>query len=215
MTATPQIRTIVSAPFEENTYLAWIPGRSECVVFDPGLEPDLILDALREESLTVAAILNTHGHADHIGGNEAMKKAFPERPLVIGAGDEVMLTDAMANLSALFGVPIVSPPADRTVVEGDVLEMAGFRLEVLEIPGHSPGHVVYILKGTPTLVFGGDVLMRNSIGRSDFPGGDHELLLSGIRTKLYTLPADTSVLPGHGPVTTVGFERKTNPFVRA
>jgi hydroxyacylglutathione hydrolase len=214
MTATPQIRTIVSAPFEENTYLAWLPGRQDCVVFDPGLEPDLIFDALRKEGLTVAAILDTHGHADHIAGNEAMKKAFAEAPLIIGAGDAIMLTDPIANLSALFGMPIVSPPADRTVDEGDVVEVAGFQFDVLEIPGHSPGHVVYVLKGTPTLVFGGDVLMRSSIGRTDFPGGDHEQLLTGIRTKLYTLPADTNVLPGHGPVTTVGYERKSNPFVR-
>jgi hydroxyacylglutathione hydrolase len=214
MTPPPQIRTIVSAPFEENTYIAWLPGRGDCVVFDPGLEPDLILEALRDEGLSVAAILDTHGHADHIAGNQAMKSAFPNAPLIIGAGDEIMLSDAMANLSALFGTPIVSPGADRTVTEGDVVEVAGLRLEVFEIPGHSPGHVVYVLRGTPTVVFGGDVLMRGSIGRSDFPGGDHEQLLDGIRSKLYSLPQDTTVYSGHGPVTTVGHERKSNPFVR-
>jgi glyoxylase-like metal-dependent hydrolase (beta-lactamase superfamily II) len=213
MTPPPQIRTVVSAPFEENTYLAWLPGRSDCVVFDPGLEPDLILDALRKEGLTVAAILNTHGHADHIGGNEEMKRAFPDAPLVIGSGDAVMLTNAMANLSAAFGAPIVSPPADRTVDEGDVVEVAGMSFEVFHIPGHSPGHVVFVLRGSPVIVFGGDVLFQGSIGRTDFPGGSFELLGSGIRKKLYSLPDDTVVYPGHGPKTTTGVERKTNPFV--
>src|SRR3974377_2291599 len=125
MVAPFSIRTLLSMPFEENTYVAWLPDRSDPGVISPGLEPDLILDVLRDEGLTVAAILNTHGHADHIGGNEAMKGALPDAPLRLRAGDAVMLTDAMANLSALFGVPVVSPPADRTVSEGDVVECAG------------------------------------------------------------------------------------------
>jgi glyoxylase-like metal-dependent hydrolase (beta-lactamase superfamily II) len=212
MTATPQIHTIVSMPFEENTYVVWQAGRTDAVVLDPGLEPDLILDLLREQGLTVAAILNTHGHADHIGGNEALKQAFPEAPLLIGVDDAPMLLDAEANLSAPFGVPITSPPADRTVVEGDVVEAAGLRFEVLDIPGHSPGHVVFILRGEPCRVFGGDVLFRGSIGRYDFPGGDGQRLIDGIRAKLFTLPPDTVVYPGHGPVTTVAYERRTNPY---
>jgi glyoxylase-like metal-dependent hydrolase (beta-lactamase superfamily II) len=99
------------------------------------------------------------------------------------------------------------------VSEGDVVELAGIRLEVLDVPGHSPGHVVFVWRDSPTLVFGGDVLFRGSIGRSDFPGGDHELLLRGIREKLFPLAPDTVVYPGHGPVTTVGHEKRTNPFV--
>jgi len=213
MSVQPQVRTIVSAPFDENTYLVWLPGNREAVVIDPGLEPDLILDALREEDLTPVALLNTHGHADHIGGNAALKQAFPQAPLIIGAGDENMLTDAEANLSAPFGMPITSPAADRTVAEGDVVETAGLRFEVREIPGHSPGHVVFLWQGPPPLVFGGDVLFRGSIGRYDFPGGDGRLLLSGIRRKLFTLPPGTVVYPGHGPVTTVGHEQQTNPFL--
>src|SRR5262245_21269570 len=112
---TPQLRTLVSMPFQENTYVLWLPGRADALVIDPGLEPDLILDCLREQGLTAAAILNTHGHADHIAGNEALKRAFPDAPLVIGARDEVMLRDAEANLSAPFGMPLTSPAADRTV----------------------------------------------------------------------------------------------------
>jgi hydroxyacylglutathione hydrolase len=208
-----QIHTIVSMPFEENTYVARIPGRSDALVVDPGLEPELILDYLQGEGLDVLAILNTHGHADHIGGNEALKHAFPKAPLIIGVNDANMLTDANANLSAPFGAAITSPPAERLVSEGDVVEAAGIRLEVLDVPGHSPGHVVFVFRDKPCQVFGGDVLFRGSIGRYDFPGSDGRLLLQGIRTKLYAFSTDTVIYPGHGPVTTIGHERRTNPFV--
>src|SRR5262245_52277342 len=132
MPPTPQVHTIVSEPFEENSYVAWLPGRTDAVVFDPGLEPELILDFLKEERLSVVAILNTHGHADHIGGNGVLKQAFPAAPLVIGGGDAIMLVDANANLSGPFGMPITSPPADRTVAEGDIVEAAGMAFEVRE-----------------------------------------------------------------------------------
>jgi glyoxylase-like metal-dependent hydrolase (beta-lactamase superfamily II) len=207
-----QVRTLVSQLFAENTYVVWLEGRSDALVIDPGLEPELILEYLAEQGLRPAAILNTHGHADHIAGNEALKRAFPDAPLLIGKGDEVMLSDAEANLSAFFDAPLTSPPADRTVVEGDILEFAGLQLEVLEIPGHSPGHVVFLWRGTPHHVFGGDVLFRGSIGRFDFPGGNGQLLVEGIRKKLFTLPGDTVVYPGHGPVTTIAHEKRTNPY---
>ena len=213
MTASSNIRTLVSMPFEENTYVVWRPGATACVVFDPGLQPELIEECLRAEGLTLCAILNTHGHADHIAGNEAMKRLAPEAPLVIGVGDAHMLADADANLSAGFGFAIVSPAADRIVKEGDSIEAAGLTFRVLDIPGHSPGHIVFVLEETPTRVFGGDVLFRGSIGRYDFPGGNGPQLLEGIRRKLFTLPADTVVYPGHGPVTTVGHEMRTNPYL--
>ena len=207
------ISTIVSMPFEENTYVVRRPGARTAVVVDPGLEPDLILNFLREEGLSVAAILNTHGHADHIGGNRALKQAYPAAPVVIGVDEQHLLTDANANLSAPFGIPITSPPADRAVRDGEAVEFAGILLEVLEVPGHSPGHVVFVVRGEPCLAFGGDVLFRGSIGRSDFPGGNGPLLLQGIRDKVFALPEDTVVYPGHGPVTTVGQEKRTNPFL--
>jgi glyoxylase-like metal-dependent hydrolase (beta-lactamase superfamily II) len=213
MTAPLQLQTVVSMPFDENTYVVWLSGRDDAIVFDPGLEPELILDMLREQGLRVAAIVNTHGHADHIGGNAILKEAFPDAPIVIGANDAVMLTDTEANLSAPFGFPVTSPPADRTVSEGDAVEVAGMTLDVLDVPGHSPGHVVYVYRSAPALVFGGDVLFRGSIGRTDFPGGSHAQLLRGIREKLFTLPDDTVVYPGHGPVTKVGYEKRTNPFL--
>jgi len=211
-----RIETIVSRPFDENTFIIWRADRSDCLVVDPGFEPDLILELLERERLTPAAVLNTHGHADHIGGNSTMKERWPDVPLIIGAGDASKLSDSMANLSAPFGFAIFSPPADRLVKEGDQVEAAGFDLLVREIPGHSSGHVVFICHGVdPVIVLGGDVLFSGSIGRTDFPDGDQALLLSGIRAKLYDLPDSTIVLPGHGEPTTVGREKTTNPFVRA
>ena len=208
-----EIHTIVSMPFAENTYVVRLPGRTDALVIDPGLEPDLILDLLQKTKLTPAAILCTHGHGDHIGGNAAVKAAYPQTPLLIGEKEADWLTDPWKNLSAMFGTPITSPPADQLVKEGDVIEFAGIRLEVLEIPGHSPGHVVFIYRESPLIVFGGDVLFQGSIGRTDFPGGSHTQLLKGIRTKLFTLPEDTMVYPGHGDRTTTGEEKRYNPFV--
>lgn len=207
------IRLIVSRPFDENTYVIWQEGRNEALVIDPGLQPEAILECLEQEELAVAAILNTHGHADHIAGNDAVKKAFPSAPLLIGEGDAAMLTDADLNLSTAFGLPILSPPADRTLRDGERIEYAGISLEIRHIPGHSPGHIVFVYHGTPIQVFGGDVLFAGSIGRSDFPGGSQRQLLEGTREKLLVLPPETEVYPGHGPDTTIGEEATSNPFL--
>ena len=210
-----KLAVVLSEPFMENTYLAWRPGGNDCLVFDPGLEPDKIFAALEQRGLEPALIIDTHGHADHIGGNAAMKERWPDCPLLIGRGDAPMLTDPWLNLSAQYGTQIVSPEADRLLDEGERVEAAGFSLEVRDIPGHSPGHIVLVDHDTsPVHVFGGDVLFAGSIGRTDFPGGSLVQLLTGIRDKLYTLADDTVVLPGHGPETTVGQERATNPFTR-
>jgi glyoxylase-like metal-dependent hydrolase (beta-lactamase superfamily II) len=211
----PEIKlaTIVSQPFGENTYIARLDGRDDCVVVDPGLEPEKIVRYLRKHELTPAALLNTHGHGDHIGGNGALKELWPRCPVVIGRDDASKLTDPIANLSASFGMSLVCPPADITVDEGDTYEAAGIEFQVRAIPGHSVGHVVYLWEGRePPLVFVGDVIFAGSIGRTDFPGGDHRGLVLGIRAKLFTLPDDTMLLPGHGPATTVGEEKRSNPF---
>ncbi|MEO2089278.1 MAG: MBL fold metallo-hydrolase [Gemmataceae bacterium] len=213
---TVHVRVVESAPFAENSYVVWADGRSEAFVIDPGFDPDAIVEVLTEEKLTLAAIVCTHGHVDHIAGNADLKAAYPDAPIVIGRGDAVMLTDPRANLSGNWGFHIVSPPADRLVGDGERLTVAGIELEVRTIPGHSPGHVVFVIHGaTPPLVLGGDVLFAGSVGRTDFPGGSFLQLKAGIEAKLWPLPDDTKVFPGHGPVTTVGEEKRTNPFVGA
>lgn len=209
-----QLGKVISQPFDENTYIAHLAGRSDCIVFDPGFDPEAILDYLREHSLTPAAILCTHGHSDHIAGNATLKREWPEVPLVIGVGDAPKLTDPRGNLSAMFGASLISPPADRTVDEPDLFKAAGLELEVLSTPGHSSGHVVFVCRHVePWHVFGGDVLFRGSVGRTDFPDGDFESLRAAIHDKLFVLPEDTIILPGHGPATTTGREKQTNPFV--
>lgn len=209
-----RIVPVESQPFAENSYLVWNDGSAEAFVIDPGFEPELIEEALAERGLKLMAIVCTHGHCDHIAGNAALKRSHPEVPIIIGSGDAPMLTDANLNLSGPFGFDILSPPADRTVTEGETFTVAGIPLEVFEIPGHSPGHVVYVIRDTqPVTVLGGDVLFRGSVGRTDFPGGSFEQLKAGIQRVLWKLADSTVVYPGHGPVTTVGHEKRTNPYV--
>jgi hydroxyacylglutathione hydrolase len=209
-----RLAVIVSAPFEENTYIAHLDGRSDCLIVDPGLEPDEIIAHLEREKLVPEAILITHGHSDHIAGNEEMKRHFPKCPIVVSHGDAPKLTNPALNLSAAFGAHLVSPPGDVLVREGETYSAAGFDLLVREIPGHSSGHIVFVVQGTePAIVFGGDVLFAGSIGRTDFPDGSFEQLAEGIWQKLFTMADATVVLPGHGPTTTVGAEKRGNPFV--
>lgn len=208
------ITPIVSVPFEENSYILAVNGRDDCIVVDPGLEPEKIMTFLDKKRLTPTALLNTHGHSDHIAGNAALKQRWPDARIVIGTHEAAMLTDPKLNLSAMFGLPIISPPADLTVCDGQTFEAAGLQIRVLEIPGHTPGHVVYLIEDhTPPWVLVGDVIFAGSVGRSDFPGGDFTQLATGIRAKLFTLPAETILWPGHGPSTTVGEEKASNPFV--
>jgi hydroxyacylglutathione hydrolase len=209
------IETVESAPFAENAYVLWKPGEASALVFDPSFDTWSLRRALESRGLSLAAILNTHGHADHIAGNRTMKEVYPEAPLYIGRNEAFLLRDPDANLSGPFGQPLVSPEADRLVSDGERIKLAGFELEVREIPGHSPGSVVFLCdEFDPHFVLGGDVLFSGSIGRTDL-GGDFPRLMQGIHAKLFTLPDSTVIYPGHGPPTTIGTEKRTNPFVGA
>lgn len=208
------LHCVVSEPFSENCYLVGLPGRQECVVIDPGFDVEAITNILREHDRVPEAILLTHGHADHIAGNEEMRTNWPDLPIWIGRGDAGMLSDAVANLSAPFGMPVTSPPADYLLDHHQNIRVAGLEFEVRDAPGHSPGHIVYVYRGSsPWVVFGGDVLFAGSVGRTDFPGGSFEVLKTSIEEQLFTLPDDTYVFSGHGRPTTVGREKQTNPFV--
>jgi glyoxylase-like metal-dependent hydrolase (beta-lactamase superfamily II) len=207
------LEAIVSAPFEEVCYLVWLKGRDDAIVIDPSFDTRSVLATLKRHHLTVAAILNTHGHIDHIAGNRSLKQAYPDAPLIIGRNESHLLESPEANLSGQFGLPLTSPAADRLLSDLEEIEIAGLRFLVREIPGHSPGSVVYCCNQfDPPFVLGGDVLFAGSVGRTDL-GGDLGLLLSGIREKLFELPDSTVVYPGHGPATTIGRERQSNPFV--
>ncbi len=210
-----EITTIVSQMFSQNAYILRRTDRQDCLIVDPSFDTQRILEYLLEHGYDVAAILNTHGHIDHIIGNEPMKLNFPAAPLIIGELDACKLTDAEANLSAGYGIELNSPSADKTVKHGERLSYAGISLETRFTPGHSAGHVVWVCRTAEVdLVINGDVLFAGSVGRTDFPDGNFQALEQSIQTQLYALPNDTLVLTGHGEMTTIGQEKLTNPFVR-
>jgi glyoxylase-like metal-dependent hydrolase (beta-lactamase superfamily II) len=208
------IHTIVSQAFAQNAYAAHLDGNDACVIIDPGFDAEAIEAQLNRHQLTPRAVLNTHGHIDHIAGNGWMKRCWADCPIVIGKEEADKLVDPESNLSGQYGMGLTSPPADVLVSDGDTYEAAGLVFDVVAVPGHSKGHVIYTWKGdTPWVVFGGDVLFRGGVGRSDFPDGNTELLFTSIRNKIFTMPGDTLILPGHGESTTVEAEKRHNPFV--
>ena len=214
----PEIRVMEVGPFGANCYLVTDSATRETVVIDPGAEGKSILKIIGEAGLKVVAIVNTHGHIDHVGADSAVREATGA-PVLIHQADAEMLRSPMLNLSALLpaGEGGRLEP-DRELAEGDRVAFGGLSLEVRHTPGHSPGGISLVLgrePELPSLCFSGDTLFAGSIGRTDFPGGDWDTLEASIRNVIYALPERTVVLSGHGPDTTVGREKKGNAFVKA
>lgn len=210
-----EVFRVVSQPFAENSYIVRRDGPPGCLVIDPGFEPDLIVSLLEQLRLEPEAVWLTHGHSDHIAGVAPLRQLWPRLPILIGHADAEKLTNPVANLSAGYGISVTSPPADTLLKHGERVGFGGLEASVVEIPGHSQGHLAFLFPTEPMLVFGGDILFHESIGRTDFPDGDFAALSAGIIEHLYSLPDSAIVLPGHGEPTTIGHEKTHNPFVSA
>jgi len=205
------VRTFTVGPVAENCHIAFRPGSDAAIVVDPGDEAPRLLDALAALRLDVAAILLTHTHFDHVGA---------VAPLARATGGEVwcpqlevpILADVMRYVPWPGIGPYESYEADRTITGGERLELAGLEIDVLFTPGHSPGHVAFHIPAEQA-IFSGDVLFKDSIGRTDLPGGDTPTLMRTLAELLDTLPDETVVHPGHMATTTIGRERAANPFL--
>lgn len=194
----------------ENCYIVGCEETMEVAVIDPGGNPQGIVKLLQDNNYKAIYIINTHGHIDHIGGNAGVKEATGAK-ILIHEKDSKMLTNPASNFSFLFGSKVVSPPADQFIDQGDIIKIGNtVELEVIYTPGHSPGGIC--LK-TGNTIFVGDTLFQGSIGRTDFPGGSHKQLIQMINEKLLCYDDEVVCYPGHGPATTIGYERNHNPFL--
>lgn len=195
--------------FQTNCYLVGSETTKEGIVIDPGSDPLVILDQVRRLDLKISLIVNTHAHLDHVMAIESIKRAT-EAKFALHADDLPILEQASAAAVQWTGKPVSVPTPDILLKDGDIVEAGDVKLTVIHTPGHSPGGICLYSDG---VVFVGDTLFNFSIGRTDFPGGNHQQLLNSIATRLFVLPDDTVVMPGHGPDTTIGFERQNNPFL--
>lgn len=202
-------------PFQENTYLLH-DDTKECVVVDPGCyerqEQEQLKKYIADNDLKVVRLLNTHCHIDHVLGNKFVADTY-NVGLEIHPDDEQTLR-SVPVYSSNYGFPQYAEQLPASYLkEGENIKFGNTELEVIFAPGHAPGHVVFYNKADKTVI-GGDVLFQGSIGRTDLPGGDFDTLIQSIKTKLFTLPDEVTVYPGHGPETTIGYEKKYNPFLR-
>jgi hydroxyacylglutathione hydrolase len=196
-------------PLQVNCYILADKRTKEAIIIDPGEDAKDILDALKENGLHARYLVITHAHFDHVGANKAIKDATGAE-ILMHKDDDILLKSA-ANQGFLFGMrSAASPSADRYVNHGDMIMVGDISLQVLHTPGHSPGGISLLGQG---MVFTGDALFAGSIGRTDLPGGDTITLLRSIQNNLMNLPDDTRVYPGHGPASTIGKERRKNPFL--
>ncbi len=208
-----QVHKLVLGEMLVNTYIMHPKDSKEAVVIDPGSEDvSLIMDYIRENELNVKYILLTHGHFDHIMGIDALRKEI-DAPVCVHSADKDMLTSAELNLSPYMGYDYSFQPADQILEDGQIIEFGGAKFEVLHTPGHSPGGVCFYCAETETLV-SGDTLFHGSVGRTDLAGGDRDVLMQSFRKKIWDLPHDMNVYPGHGHETTLFRERIRNPHLR-
>lgn len=197
----------------QNTTLCWCPKTNKAVVTDPGNDVPLILNAIKDESVQVEKILLTHGHFDHVGGAEQLAKTL-DVPIYGPDEGDAFLIRQLPEQCQLFGVdfmPAFEP--DKWMKAGDLVSFGDETFEMRFCPGHTPGHLVFVNHQAKTLIVG-DVLFKGAIGRTDFPGGNHQQLIDSIKVQLFTLPDDFTFIPGHGDTSTIGVEKTTNPFVR-
>ena len=201
---------MVVGPLSVNGFILGCDETREGVVVDPGGDVESIIQAVSRHDLAIRYIINTHGHFDHVGGNRQAVEAF-RASLLIHQADAPML-DRVADVGRMYGIQSEnSPPADGFLVEGMEIEFGACRMKVLHTPGHTPGGCCLYL-AQENKVITGDTLFADSIGRTDLPGGSHDQLLESIRGKLFTLPDDVSAYPGHGPETSIGHEKRHNPY---
>ncbi len=204
------VETYPVGPLENNTYLIVDPAAAQAVIVDPGMGSEFLAQTLQKRGLKLLAVLNTHGHFDHIYNNGYFSKAFG-CPIMINGGDLDLLRD-MPHHASLFGFSAgPSPEPAVLLTPGHRIPVGGGLVRALHTPGHSPGGTCFASEG---FVICGDTLFAQSIGRTDLPGGDYETLVRSIQESLYTMPDTTEVYPGHGPSTLIGFEKKHNPFVK-
>jgi hydroxyacylglutathione hydrolase len=214
VTAAPLVETFPVGPLQCNCTILADPASSEAVVIDPGDEPERILRALESAKLVPVALLHTHAHFDHITGSRAVREAT-RAPIRLHPDDRA-LYDALPEQAAYFGLHAEAPlPPDAPLAEGDRIAFGPYALRAIHTPGHTPGSTCFLLEGDAPMLFSGDTLFRRSIGRTDLWGGDTEAILASIRGKLFALPGDVPVVCGHGPDTTIGEEKRLNPFAGA